>query len=308
MKSILKLSVAVAALVQAGAAMAANPLVDIDWVKANLEAEGVAFVDLRPRGAYLEGHVPGAVHSQYGGPDDAWRVKVGEVPGLVRHPADIAGHLGEIGISNDDHVVLIAAGDASADMAAAARVYWTLHYLGHDEVSILDGGMSAYLREQDADRKPVNPLEAGMADAAPATFVADPRPEMIVTAKQVEAMAAEGVALVDHRPHDSYVGVTKSGSAKVAGTIPGALNLPHPWTTVNAGGTFRDPDQLTSLYEAAGVPVSGPQVNFCNTGQMASIGWFVSHELLGNEDAVVYDGSMADWTHSGREVEQKVKF
>lgn len=308
MNSMVKLSVAVVALAQAGAAMAADPLVDVDWVTANLETEGVAFVDLRPRSAHVEGHVPGAVHSQYGGPDGEWRVKVDGVRGLVRDPGEIAGHLGGIGISNDDHVVLIAAGDASVDMAAAARVYWTLHYLGHDAVSILDGGMSAYLKEQDADKTPVNPLETGMADAAPATFIADPRPEMIVTAEEVAAMAAQDVPLVDHRPNDFYLGVTKSGSARAAGTIPGALNLPHTWTTVNAGGTFRDPEALTSLYEAAGVPVSGPQVNFCNTGQMASIGWFVSHELLGNEGAVVYDGSMADWTHAGREVEQQVEF
>ena len=308
MKSILKLSVAFGALVHAGAAFAADPLVDVDWVTANLETDGVVFVDLRPQGAYVAGHVPGAVHSQYGGREGEWRVKVGEVRGLVGDPELIADHLGTIGISNEDHVVLIPGGKSSADMGAATRVYWTLNYLGHDEVSILNGGMAAYLKEKDDERKPVNPLEKGMIEVESAIFVADPQPEMIATAADVEAMDARDVPLVDHRTNDYYLGISKSGSAKAAGTIPGSVNLPHTWTTVNGGGSFRDPDQLTALYDAAGVPVSGPQVSFCNTGHLASIGWFVSHELLGNEEAVVYDGSMADWTHSGRSVERKIEF
>lgn len=308
MNPMLKLSVAVVALIHAGAAMAADPLVDVDWVTANLGTDGVVFVDLRPRADYLAGHVPGAVHSQYGGPADEWRVKVGDVRGMVGDPGEIAEHLGAIGISNADHVVLIVVGDESADMGAATRVYWTLNYLGHDEVSILDGGMAAYLKEQDDAKTPVNPLEEGMVEPEQASFVADPRPEMIATAEEVEARAQGGALLVDYRTNDFFLGVSKSGAAKAAGTIPGAVNLPHTWTTVNAGGTFRDPEALKTLYEAAGVPVSGPQITFCNTGQLASIGWFVSHELLGNEEAVVYDGSMADWTHSGRETERRIKF
>lgn len=308
MKPFLRVFAAIGALLQATMALAADPLVNVDWVKANLEADSVVFLDLRPEGAYLAGHIPGAVRSQYGGSADEWRTKVGEVRGLVGDPTKIAAHLGKIGISNEDHIVIISGGNTSADMGAATRVYWTLNYLGHDEVSILNGGMAEYLKDQDADKKPANPLEKGVVEVTETTFLPAPRPEMIVTAEDVEAMASDGTPLVDHRTNDFYLGVTKSGATKTAGTIPGSINLPHTWTTVNAGGTFRDADTLTKLYEAAGVPVSGTQVNFCNTGQLASIGWFVSHELLGNKDAVVYDGSMADWTHSDRATERKVEF
>ncbi|SIS95276.1 thiosulfate/3-mercaptopyruvate sulfurtransferase [Roseivivax lentus] len=114
--------------------------------------------------------------------------------------------------------------------------------------------------------------------------------------------------LVDNRTDDFHLGLSKSGAATEAGTLPGAKNLPHTWITTNAEGAFRDTGALGKLYQAAGIPVSGPQVNFCNTGHLASIGWFVSHELLGNDEALLYDGSMADWTHSGREAEQKIRF
>ena len=107
MKSVLRTVVAVCAVFQASSAFAAEPLVDVDWVKGNLEKDGVVFVDIRPKAAYLAGHIPGAVRTQYGGPKDEWRTKIGDVRGLVRAPDQIAAHLGQIGVSNDDHIVLV---------------------------------------------------------------------------------------------------------------------------------------------------------------------------------------------------------
>ncbi|PRY81512.1 sulfurtransferase [Marivita geojedonensis] len=304
----LSLAVTAAALSLASFAHAADPLVDVAWVTENLDSEDVVFVDLRSGGAYLDGHIPGAVHTQYGGPKDQWRMKVGQVRGLVREPEQIAAHLGRIGVSNDDHIVLIPGGTSSSDMGAATRVYWTLSYLGHDELSILDGGMAAYLKELDDKKIPLNPLQKGKVDRGSASFVAKPREHMLLTADDVEIMVATGVVPVDNRTRDFHLGITKSGAAKTAGTIPNSVNLPHSWLTVDAKGSFRESDALAALYAAAGVSLTDPQINFCNTGHLASIGWFVSHELLNNKNALLFDGSMAEWTHTGHITDQKVTF
>jgi len=56
------------------------------------------------------------------------------------------------------------------------------------------------------------------------------------------------------------------------------------------------------------VPVTGKEINFCNTGHWASLGWFVSSELLGNKSAKVYDGSMSQWSaNASLPMMQKVK-
>ena len=66
--------------------------------------------------------------------------------------------------------------------------------------------------------------------------------------------------------------------------------------------------QREQLSKLAGVPTSGEQINFCNTGHWASTGWFVSSELLGNKKVKLYDGSMVEWTIiKAGPVEQKVK-
>jgi len=131
---------------------------------------------------------------------------------------------------------------------------------------------------------------------------------MIVTKADVKAaMDSGGVPLVDHRPNDQYIGINKHGKAARNGTIPGASNLPENCLTSNGGGMFRPKSELEQLYAVAGVPVSGSEISFCNTGHWASLGWFASSEIVGNKEAKMYDGSMLEWTaDKAMPVEQKV--
>jgi thiosulfate/3-mercaptopyruvate sulfurtransferase len=80
------------------------------------------------------------------------------------------------------------------------------------------------------------------------------------------------------------------------GTLPGAINLPLVWMTTDGKGFFRKPEELKALFSYARVPVDGSQIVFCNTGHTASLVWFVAHELLGNSQARLYDGSLAEWS------------
>lgn len=297
-------AVAVVAVMTAAPSHAADPLVNVKWVTENLGDDGIVFVDFRPKTAFLRGHIPGSVNTNYG--KDGWRVKKGDVPGML--PDDftkLTELIGSLGIDNDTHVVLVPPGNNSSDMGTGTRVYWTFKVLGHDNVSILNGGFSAYVAEK-KDKKPVNPLEQGAAQPAPKTFAANVRKDMIVTLADVKAAAADGVTLVDARTADQYLGINRHGRAKANGTIPGAVNLPQSWATENAGGTFRSADTLRKLYAAAGVDPDAPQIAFCNTGHWASVDWFVSSELLGNKSAKMYDGSMTEWTQAGEKTEAKI--
>jgi len=283
-------------------ARAADPLVDVAWLKANLEKSGLVVLDVRSgaglsREAYLQYHIPGAVFTDYR--RDGWRGKdAAGVSGQLPPPARLEALIGRLGIGNDTHVVLAPLGQSAADMATATRVYWTFKVLGHDAVSILDGGYAAWLSERTNEGRPVNPLASGGAQPPPRKFKASVRGDMLVTRADVEKAMAAGTPLVDNRPHDYFVGMAKSGAAKRAGTLPGAQSLPEGWLTQGGGGSFWPKEKLAKVYGAAGVPTDGDQISFCNTGQWASLGWFTSHELLGNKAARLYDGSMAEWTSS----------
>jgi len=38
-----------------------------------------------------------------------------------------------------------------------------------------------------------------------------------------------------------------------------------------------------------------PTVVYCHTGHRTSLSWFVFHEILGNEKAILYDGLTREW-------------
>ncbi len=289
-----------------GRAMAAEPLVDAAWVKANIGKAGVVFVDTRPQVDYLRGHIPGAVHTDYA--KDGWRVKKGDVVGMF--PDDtgkLAKLIGDLGIDNSTHVILVAPGKISTDMGIATRLFWTFKVLGDDNVSVFNGGMAAYLADVDKKGNPTNPLEKGMAKPAAKTFKVSLRKDMLPNRDDVKAAMDKGVTLVDNRPSDQYLGVTRPPVDTASGTISHARNVPQEWLTKNGGGTFRSKAELEKLYSAAGVPTAGKQINFCNTGHWASIGWFVSSQVLGNKQAEMYDGSMSDWTHHKMPTETHIK-
>lgn len=282
-------------------AFAAEPLVDVAWLKANLGKPGIAVVDMQPTSDFLRGHVPGAANTDFD--KSGWREeRADKVPDMFPAKLDkLVAHIGSLGVDNSSHVILVPPGGNHLDMGWATRIYWTFKTLGHDNVSILNGGMKEWAKDK------TNPIEAGAAKVTAKTFTANPRMEMIATAEDVKAAKAKGVLLVDSRPEDQFVGINRNPKASQNGTLPSAKNLPAGWTTENGGAKFRTKAQIEKLYKVADVPTSGEQITFCNTGHLASIGWFVASELMGNKKARLYDGSMVEWTLTkAGPVEQKI--
>ena len=180
--------------------IAAEPLVDVGWIKDHSCDEGVRVLDIRnpidggSRTAYLQGHIPCAVYTDYlkGG----WRSEVGGVPGQLSSPDALAKLIGDLGIDNDTHVVVYHHGKNAVDMGSATRMYWTFKVLGHDNVSVLNGGYLAYAVD------PNNKIEKGNNKPEPRTFTPSLRAEMVITKEDVKAaIEDDGIVLVDMRPN-----------------------------------------------------------------------------------------------------------
>src|SRR3990167_2499924 len=78
-----------------------EPLVNAEWVNDNPGKPGVVFLDIRDEASYLNGHLPGAVHTDYDEP--YWRVVKNGVPGMLPDAAHLASLIGGLGIGNEDH-------------------------------------------------------------------------------------------------------------------------------------------------------------------------------------------------------------
>lgn len=295
-----KLIASITLVMLAGMAQAGGgALVDNAFVKANSCKSNFIALDIRGKRAYSSGHVPCAVATNYG--KDGWRVKANNVPGVLPPVADMEKLIGSLGIGNNTHVIVLAHGNSAADMAAGTRVYWTFKVLGHKNVHLLNGGMAGWAKAKmprKTDNRPANAKR----------FKADFQPNLLATKEQVYTAMNNGASLLDSRPTPQYLGIHKSGKVKRAGTIPGSFSLPGLWTTINGGGTLHPAEALRLMYQSTNTPTKGKQVVYCNTGHWASLGWFVSYELIGNKGAVLYDASMAEWTFDmDKPVEAKIK-
>src|SRR4051794_29403417 len=132
-----------------GHAETVTPLVSTGWLKQHLNEVFVldvrSAVDGGGAQAFAKGHIPGAVHSDY---DKAgWRVTRGGVPFMLPTVTELEKLIGETGIDEETHVVVVPAGVHHTDFGAAARIYWTLKVAGVRNVSILDGGYAAWTAE-----------------------------------------------------------------------------------------------------------------------------------------------------------------
>ncbi|MFC4235072.1 sulfurtransferase [Thalassospira xianhensis] len=295
MRSLILSAAAAVAIVFGGAAAQAErltekPLVDAAWLSDNLENPSLVVVDIRSLtkegSPYDAGHIPGAVFAPYG--KFGWRAKVGEVVGQLPPIDVISARIGSLGIDNDKQVVVVPAGQNSSDFGSATRVYWTFKVLGHDAVTILDGGQRAW----EAAGKPVS-SEAVAPQAV--AFNANFRPELLATADDVAKARENGVALVDARPVSQYKGESKSGVVARAGAIPGAVNISQSEFYNDQQGAFVASDVIEGLVENAGVAKDGAEITYCNTGHWASVAWFGLSEVMGNKNTRMYDGSMTEW-------------
>src|SRR4051812_16993059 len=197
----------------------ATPLVSTGWLKQHLQDPDVFVLDVRSAidgggaEAYQKGHISGAIHSDY---DKAgWRVTRGGVPFMLPTLPELEKLIGELGIDEDTHVVVVPAGVHYTDFGSAARTYWTLKVAGVSNVSILDGGYAAWIAEQNA-------IETGASKPSPKIFTASLNKALLAERTDVETIEQSGGAtLIDSRPASFFSGKQKAPAVQTYGHIPG---------------------------------------------------------------------------------------
>ena len=273
-----------AALAMTTPALAAplGPLVTPDQLQG---AEDAVVLDIR--GAdYAAGHIEDARDAPYAlfrGP--------AENPGAVIPEDDLEQVLEQLGLAPDQPVVITAQGATDTDFGAAARVYWTLKSAGFTDLSILNGGMQAWvnaglpLSQEAVDIRPTE-LDITWND----TWTADSAEIADVVAGNRQA------ALLDARPAEFFEGETAHEAAARPGTLPGAQNLQYTEFFQPGATAISTPGDVRALLAKYGVEEDEEVVSFCNTGHWAATNWFALSELGGVPNVTLYPGSMVEYS------------
>jgi thiosulfate/3-mercaptopyruvate sulfurtransferase len=188
------------------------------------------------------------------------------------------------GVNGDSQVVAYDDGNGMY----AARLWWTLRWLGHERVAVLDGGLRRWLQLGLPLSDEIPTLPAG-------DFVARPRPGAAVDAATVLAASGDPtLRIVDARAPERYRGETEPIDA-VAGHVPGAHN--HPFgLSLDAQGRFLGPGGLREAFAASlgGVPAARV-IAMCGSG-VSACHLLLALEHAGLPGARLYPGSWSEWS------------
>jgi thiosulfate/3-mercaptopyruvate sulfurtransferase len=295
--SFVKIAAAIAlSAVLAAPAAAGQPLVSPQWLSEHLDDAGLVVLDVRSaidgggEKAYRAAHIPGSIHSDYD--KSGWRVTVHNVPFMLPSILEIQNLIGDLGIDENSHVVVVPAGVSFTDFGSAARVYWTLKVAGVPNVSILDGGVAAW-------KAAGLPTQSGPSPTpTPKMLEAEgDKSSLAELADVVRIQQTGGATLVDARPASFFDGKERAPKVAAYGHIPGAVDLDSNEFYDDKANRLKPLAELAAI--AARIP-DGPVVTYCNTGHWSATDWFVLHELLGRKDVKLYDGSMVEWTMDPR--------
>jgi thiosulfate/3-mercaptopyruvate sulfurtransferase len=281
----------------ASAAPTAMPaLVTPAWVRAHLGEKSLIVIEVylldQQRETYEKGHVPGAIFTGFF--SDGWIRTSGDIPGLPPPQDKIDAILGGLGVTPDSKVVLVPGGVGLSHpntFDASTWLYWVLNAEGVHQVSILNGGDDAW-RAQEA-----NAVATGSVKPVAVHFSGHMLPGYEAKLTDVEAaMKMHDPVLVDSRPPAQYEGKIKTGVAARAGTIPGSVNLPAQSLMLENGQGMIPEDEVKARIAKAGIKPGAAVIVFCNTSYLASADWFALRAVAGHEHALLYSGSMAEWT------------
>lgn len=266
-----------------------DSLVSTQWLADEMGAsdlrivDATAFLPEHGRVARLEYeacHIPGAVFMDLSELVDT----ASPVPNTLPPAEKFASRMQSLGLGDGSRVVIYD----DSPVKTATRAWFMLNKFGAQNVALLDGGIAKWKAE---GRR----CAQGMETLRQRHFTVWSDESHVRTKADVLAnLETKAEQLVDARGAGRFTGeVPETNPALASGHIPGARNLPYS-TLFNPDGTWKSPDAIRALFEAAGVDLARPLITSCGSGMTANVLIFAAH-LIGKNDVSLYDGSWSEW-------------
>ncbi len=168
--------------------------------------------------------------------------------------------------------------------AFAARLWWMLRYLGHQQVAILDGGIKAW-------EKAGYPLDAAIPPSKVGDFQMNPQLGWTVDIETVRHRKDHAdVVLIDARSPERFRGEIEPIDP-IAGSIPGAINAFWQQITTETGQLI-SASALSDHW--AKVDPNSEIIVYCGSGVTACVNLFAL-VVAGYPMPKLYPGGWSDW-------------
>ncbi len=258
-------------------------LVETGELVGAINHPALRIIDLRSSlDDYLRGHVPNAVFFHF----ENLRVPRNGIPAQLPDRISLERMIGDyLAISNDMWVVLYS----EKSNPNATYLQWTLDYLGHRKVGILNGGWEKWVAEG-------LPQTQAYPSLVSKKFFARIKGESLADKRSVlSQLSSPDSVLLDGRPPKQYTG--EEGEEIRRGNIPGAKNI--FWQTMLEGEDVRvwkKRGDLEKILSEAGVSKKKGITVYCRTGREASHLYFTLKYVLQFPSVRLYRGSWVEWS------------
>ena len=191
------------------------------------------------------------------------------------------------GIKNTDHIVVY---DFS-DVHSACRLWFSLKYFGHQKVSILDGGMKKWLKENKLTTNKINKVEPINS------YRVSENVNWIKKKKQInENIKKNSFILVDARSRERFEGRVEEPRPELRkGCIPGSKNIPFQYCIDSETNTFKTKSELIKIFSENNVDYFKHSVFSCGSGVTACVLGLAYSLINDRYFPAIYDGSWSEY-------------
>ncbi len=264
-------------------------LVSTEWLADNLETPGLVILDgshhlpttgRDAKAEFADRHIAGAQLFEI----DEIADKNTDLAHMLPPAGEFAVKVGALGVGDDDLVVIYD----TIGTTGAARVWWTFRAMGHERVSVLDGGLPKWLAEGRAVTEEVKQPVAKQRSARRQAALVRSREDMLanIDSKAEQVVDARSAGRFNASEPEPRAGMR-------GGHIPNSLNVPFP-EVIRQDRTFKTPDEIRDVFAGAGVNLDLPITTTCGSGVTASTLALALFQA-GVENVAVYDGSWSEW-------------
>jgi len=264
---------------------AAKPLVETQWLKANINNPNIVLIDMSDETQYQRFHLQNAIQLPY----HVLNKKLKNGVSLSIGSENIIKLLGLLGITASTHVIIY---DDIGGLHAG-RLYWELERINHKNVSVLNGGLVKWILDGNpVTAKTFQPTRKTNYQATKKTSN-----KALATINDVLPSSRDtNTLLLDVRTKEEYVGNVKQ---RRSGHIPGAIL----WSWDNSINfenqfKFKQKNILVKELNKLGLKQKNqPVILYCRSAHRASQS-YLTLRSLGFNNVKVYDGSMKQYAIS----------
>ena len=239
-----------------------NITTDVDSLRSEIRDKSVRVIDVRREDDYKKDHISSAVNLPLANllSDDS--------------PERVVKLVNSMGIDDETRVVVYD----DTFGALASRVAWTLEYLGHSDVSLLETTYSHWKSlglESDSQTPDIQSKEHSMKLQS----------DILATSDYLEsAKERDDVILIDNRERLNFL----------EQHIPGAISLPYR-TLASNDKILRPKEDMKRLLDNRGVSGDTEIITYCGSvGTLSGLAYYAL-KTAGLSNAKLYVRSFKEW-------------